>query len=88
LQLALPGSEEAAVASLESLHHQMGAVTVPGEVADLQTAALLATGKKLDLALAAVLIVAEASDGASLEETELEAAAKACGRAATAVLSP
>jgi hypothetical protein len=88
LRLALPGSEDAPVASLDALHRHLEAVPVPGDVADLQTAALLAAGEKLDLAVAAVLIVAETRDGASLDDAGLEEAAKTCGRAAAALLSP
>lgn len=55
------------------------------DVADMQTATLLARGTELGVAVAAVLIVAETHAGALLDE-ELEEAAKVAGKAAAAVL--
>src|ERR1700743_3714537 len=48
------------VASLDVLHPTPGHPTPVGDVADMQTAALLGAGKDLGVALAAVLIVTEA----------------------------
>jgi len=47
------------VASLDLLHPAPGQSTPDGDVADMQTAALLATARDLGVALAAVLIVTE-----------------------------
>jgi len=51
-------------------------------VADMQTAALLARGADLGVALAAVLIVSERRQGELLGDGELETLAKAAGNAA------
>jgi uridine phosphorylase len=48
------------VASLDVLHPAPGHPTPDGDVADMQTAALLAAGRDLGVALAAVLVVTEA----------------------------
>jgi uridine phosphorylase len=47
------------VASLDALHPAPGHPTPQGDVADMQSAALLAAGRELGVAVAAVLIVAE-----------------------------
>ncbi len=52
----------------------------------MQTVAVLARGRELGLAAAAVLVVSEAG-GERLDDTELEAAAKRAGRAARDALS-
>ncbi|HET7417452.1 MAG TPA: hypothetical protein VFJ61_07510 [Solirubrobacterales bacterium] len=88
LRQALPGAREATVASLDALHHHLEEVSLSADVADLQTAGLLAAGRKLGVALAAVLVVAETTAGGVLDEPESEAAAKRAGSAAAAVLSP
>jgi uridine phosphorylase len=80
---ARPGT----VASLDVLHG--GGAPPPveeGEVADMQTAALLAAARRLGIAAAAVLVVSEGADGEKLGDEELEAVAKVAGRAAAAVL--
>lgn len=64
-----------------------GSAPAGATVADMQTVALLARGGELGLAVAAILIVVEASSGESLGEGEMETAAKRAGRAASAVLS-
>lgn len=80
---AQPGT----VASLDVLHG--GGAPAPvseGDVADMQTAAVLAAARQLGIAAAAVLIVSEGASGERLGDEELEAAAKVAGRAAAAVL--
>lgn len=75
------------VASLDVLHG--GGAPAPvaeGEVADMQTAALLAAARRLGIAAAAVLIVSEGTGGERLGDEELAAAAKVAGTAAMAVL--
>lgn len=79
----------ATVASLDTLHG--GGEPPPiaeGDAADMQTAALLARGRSLGVALAAVLIVAEAADGEALDDEAAELAAKRAGTVAARVLSP
>lgn len=77
-----------AVASLDSLHRP-GIEERPaaGEVADMQTAALLSRGKALGMEIAAVLLVAEAPDRPPLGDEAVEEAAKRVGGAAAAALS-
>lgn len=82
-----PGVGKTTVASLDVLHGGDSApVLAPGEVADMQTAALFARGGELGVALAAVLIVSRAGEAAPGDE-ELEAAAKQAGTAAAGALS-
>ncbi|HMI80558.1 MAG TPA: hypothetical protein VK480_02095 [Solirubrobacterales bacterium] len=78
----------AAVVSLDVLHRHAADVDVAGEVADMQTAALLAAAAKLEVRVAALLIVAETEEGRSLGDEDLEGAAKRAGTAAAAILSP
>jgi uridine phosphorylase len=81
------GAREAAIASLDVLHRADLPVPVgTGEAADLQTAALFSHGRELGVALAAVLVVAEAGVNA-LEDERAEAAAKRAGEAAAKALS-
>ena len=76
------------VASLEALPRYLPDLQAEGDVADMQTAALLATAARLGIAAAALLIVVEAEGGAVLADDELEATAKRAGLAAETVLSP
>jgi uridine phosphorylase len=77
----------AAVASLDTLHGGGAAAPVSaGDAADMQTASLFARGAELEVALAAVLIVAESAGGEILEEDEAELAARQAGNAAAASL--
>jgi uridine phosphorylase len=74
------------VASLDVLHPAPGQPTPDGDVADMQTAALLAAGRELGVALAAVLIVAEAEDAEPLDDEALaERAAFVAGCATRAL---
>lgn len=77
-----------AVASLDSLHRP-GAEEPPaaGEVADMQTATLLKGGVELNVAVAAVLVVAEGPNHQSPDDEVVEEAAKRAGRAAATVVS-
>lgn len=83
-----PEAGPATVASLDTLH--AGGAPAPvdaGDAADMQTAALLARGRDLGLALAAVLIVTETAAAERLDDERLAAAAKLCGNAAAGALS-
>jgi uridine phosphorylase len=62
------GARPGRVASLDVLHPAPGQPTPPGDVADMQTAALLAAGRELGVALAAVLIVNEAEGFEHLDD--------------------
>jgi nucleoside phosphorylase len=79
----------AAVASLDVLHGagNPAAPISAAEATDLQSAALLRRGPALGVALAAALIVIEASEGARLDDKGLELAARRVGTAAMAALS-
>ena len=65
-------------------HLDTGAPELRAEVADMQTAALLAAGDRLGVALAAVLVVTETSAGGRLADEAMEVAAKRAGSAAAA----
>jgi uridine phosphorylase len=83
----LPEARLAPAISLDSLYRPERDLPSPlAEVADMQTAALLASAEELGVALAAVLVVTEKSDSGQLRDEDLEAAAKSAGRAAEAVL--
>jgi uridine phosphorylase len=72
--------------SLDVLHRPEHAVHPAAEVADMQTAALLATAAEHEVAMAALLIVSQTREGDQLDEEELAAAAKRAGQAAATVL--
>ncbi|MDX6601875.1 MAG: purine-nucleoside phosphorylase [Solirubrobacterales bacterium] len=77
------------VASLDTLHSDLAeaaAGSLAADVADMQTATLLARGSELGVAVAAVLIVTETRAGEQLDEDELETGAILAGTAAAAVL--
>jgi len=76
----------ATVASLDVLHIHGTTAVAAGEAADMQTAALLARGRELGVAVAAALIVTATSAG-ELDDAATEAAAERAGIAASAVLS-
>jgi hypothetical protein len=73
--------------SLDVLHRPELEVHPAAEVADMQTAALFATGSEFEVAVAALLIVAETTQGQSLADEVLADAAKRAGRAAAAIFS-
>jgi len=80
-------AREGTAASLDVLHG--GGAPPPvseGDVADMQTAALLGTARGLGVAAAAVLVVSEGAGGERLDDEGMEAAAKRAGHAAMAVL--
>ena len=76
------------VVSLDVLHRHHAGSDVDGDVADMQTAALFAAADRLQVAVAALLIVSETSDGETLGDEELEGTAKRAGNAAVGILSP
>lgn len=78
----------AQVASFDALPANAAPTPAGVSVGDMQTVAVLARGRELHVATAAVLIVAETSAGKAPTEAQLESAAKRAGRAASAVLSP
>jgi nucleoside phosphorylase len=87
LRAALPGAHPGIVLSLDSLYRpERDLPSTRADVADMQTAALLRTAEELGVALAALLIVTEKSDAGQLRDEDLEASAKAAGRAAATVL--
>ncbi len=59
------------VASLDVLHPAPGHPDPDGDVADMQTAALFAAGRDLDVALAAVLVVTDSEGADPLGDDEL-----------------
>jgi uridine phosphorylase len=75
------------VASLDVLHPSPGHATPDGDAADMQTAALFATAKDLDVALAAVLIVTDARDADPLADEPLAERASVAATAAAFALS-
>jgi uridine phosphorylase len=77
------------VASVDFLHPSPDPThAIPeGDVADMQTAALFAAGQKLDIALAAVLVVTDAPDATELGDEQLAERASIAARAALSALS-
>jgi len=80
------GAREATVASLDTMPADPQ-LAAGAAAADMQTLAVLATARKLDLAAAAVLIVTATEQGARAEEELVEEAARKAGRAAAQALS-
>lgn len=82
----LPEARVGSVLSLDNLYRpERDLPSALAEVADMQTAALLATAEELGVAIGALLIVAEKSDSGQLRDEDLEAVAKTAGRTAAAV---
>ena len=82
----LAGEARAApITSLDAPVVEAAAAPAGAAAADMQTVAVLARGRQLGIAAAAVLIVSEAADGVRLADEPLEAAAKRAGRAASSV---
>jgi uridine phosphorylase len=75
-------ANEAVVVSLDAFHHDEEAQSADAVGADLQTVAILARARQLDIAAAAILIVAD-----SLSDNQLESAARQAGSAASKSLS-
>jgi purine-nucleoside phosphorylase len=87
LQKGLPGSTPGRVVSLDSLYRpERDLPSVLAEAADMQTAALFRMGAELEIALAAVLVVAEKSHAGQLQDKDLEKAVKPAGRVAGDIL--
>ncbi|MCW2978572.1 MAG: purine-nucleoside phosphorylase [Solirubrobacterales bacterium] len=76
------------VASLDVLHPSPGHATPDGDAADMQTAALFATAKDLDVALAAILIVTDAPDTDPLADETIADRASVAATAAALSLFP
>jgi purine-nucleoside phosphorylase len=74
------------VASLDVLHPAPGHPAPDGDVADMQTAALLAAGRELSVALAAVLVVAEVEGFDHLDDDSLAERATLASQAALKVM--
>jgi len=88
LQTALRDAGPGRVVSLDCLYRpERDLPSILAEAADMQTAALFRAGAEGEVAIAAVLIVAEKSDSGELRDEELEEAAKRAGRAAAGSLS-
>ncbi len=82
-------ARQARVVSLDALPADFAAVPAEVAAADMQTVAVLAKGRALGIAAAAVLIVDDAAAGERMEGEDLEAVAKRGGRAASkALLQP
>jgi len=87
----LPEVQVAQVASFDALRTDpppSATEAVGVQAADLQTVTLFARARERDVAIAAVLIVAEDQRGGVLAAEELDTAAKLGGRAAVISLSP
>ncbi len=80
------GARGAVAASLDVLHHPDHPVHPAAEVADMQTAALFATGSRHGVAVAALLVVSQTQTGDTSSDEELERTAKEAGIAAAAIL--
>lgn len=88
LRDALPAAATGVAISLDHLHDSLGRLpSPPGDVADMQTAALFEAAGALGIAVGAVLIVAERAGTEPLGDERLEGAAKRAGQAAAALLS-
>lgn len=82
------GARRGTAISLDALHrHEAVAPSLGGDVADMQTAALLTAGAELGMKLAAALVVTDAAGTEPLGEEELASAAKRAGAAAASILS-
>lgn len=79
-------AEPGLVASLDVLHPAPGHPTPDGDVADMQTAALLAAARNLGVALAAVLIVTEIEGVEPMDDDSLAKRAAFVAEAATRTL--
>jgi len=85
----LPEARLGVALSLDSLYRpERNLPSTLAEVADMQTASLLATAAQVDLALAVLLIVSEKSEAGQLRDEDLAEAAKRAGQTAVSILSP
>ncbi|HWM63466.1 MAG TPA: hypothetical protein VNP96_05685 [Solirubrobacterales bacterium] len=88
LRQELGGEARAArVASLDALRPSAASVPAGAAATDMQTVALLARGRELGVAAAAVLVVVESASGEASTEDRVEPVVKRAGRAAAAILS-
>jgi len=88
LREALPDAAAGVGVSLDRLHDPQGQVpSLPGDVADMQTAALFEAALVHGVTIAAVLIVVEAGGTDALDDPGTEAAVKRAGQAAAELLS-
>lgn len=86
--LQVLGEATGAIAVSLDVLHQPGQEAPPAsEVADMQTAALFATASEFEVVGAALLIVAQTSEGTQISDEDLEAAAKRAGVATADILS-
>jgi uridine phosphorylase len=84
----LDGATRGVVVSLDSLHRPEAELpSMLAEAADMQTAGLLQAAGEHGIAAAAVLIATEGEDRGQLRDEDLEAEAKAAGKAASDILS-
>lgn len=89
LEEALGEAQAGVTVSLDALHDpERHSPSLLADAADMQTAALLAAGERLGVAVAAALIVSERSDSGQLRDEELEVLAKRTGTVAAGLLSP
>jgi purine-nucleoside phosphorylase len=88
LEESLQGARAGVAVSLDALHDpERGSPSVLADVADMQTAALLATAGEVEVATAVLLIVSEKSESGQLPDEKLVEAAKRAGVAARGALS-
>ncbi len=87
LEAALAGVGRSLVVGSVDTHPGDRTPGLGADATDMQTAPLLARGRSLGIALAAVLIVAETNGGVALDEEQLKTAEKRAGQAASSVLS-
>lgn len=89
-RLARELADDARIGRIVSVDTVPGPATVAaGAVgADMQTVAVLARGRALGMATAALLVVTDTAGAAPLDAEPLEEAAKRAGRAAAGALSP
>ena len=88
LREALPAVAGGVAVSLDHLHDPRGRPpSLPGDVADMQTAALFGAGRAHRVAVAAVLIVVEKNGEEPLDDANSETAAKQVGHVASGLLS-
>jgi uridine phosphorylase len=87
LREALPAAVTGIAISLDHLHDSLGQLpSLPGDVADMQTAALFEVAGARGITVAAVLIVTERAGTEPLDGEPLEGAAKRAGQAAASLL--
>jgi uridine phosphorylase len=87
LRVALGRARGGVVASLDTVHGEDGGqLPIAADAADMQTAALFARGRSLEVRVAAVLLVDATAAGGRLDEEAAETTAKSAGRGALEAL--